>query len=212
MKPNRVVVPSDPGVLEQNREKWRKLLDQGAIFVFPTETLYGIGTSAKHDKGVLKIFELKGRKPDHPLPLIAANPGAAFSMWKNPPDWLANLARSFWPGPVTFVFRASENVSRYVTGGRGTVGIRVSPQPIARLLAELASGAIIATSANVSGGEPVLEPEELSESFRKGVDVIIDVGPLSSKTPSTVVDCTIYPPKLIREGVVPFSEILKALT
>ncbi|MFP5212072.1 MAG: L-threonylcarbamoyladenylate synthase, partial [Acidobacteriota bacterium] len=126
------------------------VLAEGVI-IYPTETLYGLGANPLSEEAVKKVYRVKGRDFDKPLPLIAANRAAALSAVARWTDLAEVLAESFWPGPLTLVLAASPRLPALIHAGTGKIGVRVSSHPVARVLAEASGGLITATSANESG-------------------------------------------------------------
>ncbi len=195
---------------ESDKKLWKELLQKGAVFIYPTETIYGIGTAPFKKEWVKNIYSIKGRSDKNPLPLIAStfdDAKKAFSEWNETAE---KLARSFWPGPLTIVLKANPLLPEILHSGTGKIAVRVSSNPIARLLAELAGGLIISTSANRSGEPPAKVPRLIHKDIFERVDAIIDTGPLEGK-PSTVVDCSGGDIKIIREGAVDKSKICEVL-
>ena len=121
------------------------------------------------------------------------------------------LMQTFWPGPLTLVFRAASSVSSRLTGGTGKIGIRVSSHPIARFLAEGLAGPLTATSANLSGGPECSSADAVIRALGELPDAVIDGGATPGGAGSTILDVTVFPPRILREGAIPRSLILNAL-
>ncbi len=197
--------------IKKYESEWRRMLIGGMVFLYPTETIYGLGTPPFNSENVLKIFKVKDRPATKPLPLIADSMEAVKRAWVDDvPEWLNDIAERFWPGPLTIIYKASSEISPYVHAGSCKVGVRISSHHIAKTLARLAGGLIIATSANLSGKNPIIDVSQADEKILERVDVIVDSGPLKYGMPSTVIDCTQSPPILIRQGAIPFESIIKA--
>ena len=108
-----------------------KVLKDGDLVAFPTETVYGLGADAQSPDAVRRIYEVKGRPEDHPL-IVHISEISDLEVWaKEIPDYAIDLARSFWPGPMTLVLKRSELAKDLITGGQDTVGIRVPDRPVA---------------------------------------------------------------------------------
>ena len=168
-----------------------RLLGQGALVGFPTETVYGLGADAINPSAVAKIFALKGRPQDHPLIVHVASV-AALSQWASEvPAAAQALAARFWPGPLTMILRKSDRVPTGVTGGQSTVGLRCPSHPMAQALlrdfARVGSGAIAAPSANRFGHVSPTTAEHVREEFGEGL-YVLDGGPCAVGLESTIVD------------------------
>jgi L-threonylcarbamoyladenylate synthase len=112
------------------------------------------------------------------------------------------LAARFWPGPLTIIGKAVAELPQEITAGTGTVGVRLPADENVRDLVRECGGALTATSANPSGREPARSAEEVRHYFREGIDLIIDGGEVTAIEPSTVVDATVSPPRIVREGAI----------
>ena len=185
------------------------LLREGGVVVYPTETVYGIGCIPSDPDAAQRICELKGRA-DKPLPLICADIKAARKVVEMTPD-AEKLATKFWPGPLTMVLPAKVKYSMWVQRGAKTLGVRVSPYPMAQKLAKEAGGVIVSTSANISGDEPAKSADEAKKIFGNKVDIILDGGPSPGVESSTVVDLSGEEVWLLRKGPVSGDEIMAAL-
>ena len=184
-------------------------LKNGALVAFPTETVYGLGADASNEKAVARIYEVKGRPQDHPLILHVASMNDITYWTEEVSDYAIALARSFWPGPMTLIFRRSDAAKDFVTGGQNTVGLRVPDHTLALgLLQEckkIGVHAIAAPSANrfghVSPTTAVAVQEEIG-AFLSAQDFILDGGPAQVGLESTIIDCTGDTPKILRPGAI----------
>ncbi|MCX7823388.1 MAG: L-threonylcarbamoyladenylate synthase [Syntrophobacterales bacterium] len=192
------------------RDLWRRLLGEGKIFFYPTETIYGLGVAPYQEKWVQDLYEAKGRPETKPLPIIASSLEHAKKVWAEWNPIAERLIKAFWPGPLTIVLEANTELPEIVHAKTGKLGIRVSPHPLARLLAELSGGLIIATSANPSGDAPISDPSLIPESIKKSIAVIIDSGTILG-LPSTVVDCSKGKFRILREGAISIKSLTLAL-
>ena len=177
---------------------------------FPTESFYGLGVDATNTDAVENLFTIKRR--DHDLPILIL-----ISSLKNLPQYVAytpssakKLGEKFWPGGLTMVFQSSAILSSALTSSTGKVGIRISSHPLANTLSKTLNVPITATSANISGMPPCIKADQVVEYFNNAVDLILDGGETQGKYPSTILDVTIDPPLLIREGMVKVEEIIKS--
>lgn len=184
-------------------------LHHGGIVAFPTETFYGLAADPRSALAVRKIFELKRRGLDQPLPLIAASVDQIADHVGTMTPLAERLASHAWPGPLTLIIPASPKLCDAVHLSTGKVAVRVSANPVARALAQSAGHAITSTSANISGDPPAATADRVAESFGEGIDVLIDAGPAPGALPSTIVDVTGDVPVLVRAGVVPWERVLE---
>ena len=150
-----------------------------------------------------RIFAAKGRPIGHPL--IVHLPGVEhLDAWaREVPESARALAARFWPGPLTLVLPAVADLDAAITAGTGTVAVRVPGSELARSLARRAGGAIVSTSANLSGEPPPTAPAELSSDLVARVDHVLDGGRTPGGQPSTIVEVTGDAVRVLREGVIP---------
>jgi L-threonylcarbamoyladenylate synthase len=184
-------------------------LKNGALVVLPTETVYGLGADATNEKAVARIYEVKARPHDHPLILHVASMNDITYWAEEISDYAIALARAFWPGPMTLIFKRSENAKDFVTGGQETVGLRVPDHKLALgLLQEckkIGVNAIAAPSANRFGHVSPTTAEAVQEeigTYLSAQDLILDGGPAQVGLESTIVDCTGNTPKILRPGAI----------
>ncbi len=177
-----------------------KILKKGGVVAYPTESFYALGVMALDEKAVKRIFKLKERSVDKPLPVIVGNLKVLKSMVKGIPLQAESLISRYWPGPLTLVFEAIDNLSVSLTAGTGKVAARIPGESFALSLARKASFPITATSANPSSLPPATNASEIRGYFEDGVDLIVDAGESPGGQPSTIVDITCHPPRLIRQG------------
>ena len=181
----------------------------GNLVAFPTETVYGLGADARNEKAVARIYSVKGRPSDHPLIVHIASIDCIQEWAIEVPEYAIVLARDFWPGPMTLVFKRSHFAADFITGGQDTVGLRVPNHEIA--LALLASfervggKGVAAPSANrfgrVSPTNAAAVIEELGQ-FMSSSDLVMDGGVSSVGIESTIIDCTGRTPHVLRPGAV----------
>jgi L-threonylcarbamoyladenylate synthase len=203
----------DPGKPDEGKlAEFVRILREGGVVAYPTETFYGLGADARNETAVDKIFRMKDRNHRNPLPVIVADNGQLHPLVEEIPPAATLLIQKFWPGPLTLVFRAAPAVSSRLTGGTGKIGIRVSSHPVARFLAAGLSGPLTATSANPSGGPECSSAEAVTRALGDLPDAVIDAGATSGGAGSTILDMTLVPPCILREGAIPRSLILNALT
>lgn len=169
----------------------------GGVVVFPTETVYGLAVRAGSPAAAARLRRLKGRPDGKPFQLIVSGPKAAGAICEFPED-AKRLAKAFWPGPLTLVLRF---------GKRKWAGVRLPDHAVARRLAQLCGGAIVSTSANISGFPPAKTADEAARELGSRVAFILDGGPAAIGKPSTVVKCTGRDVVLLREGAISREQI-----
>jgi L-threonylcarbamoyladenylate synthase len=188
-----------------------RVLARGGVVGYPTETYYGLGASPWDEAAAARLLALKGERGDRPIPLVLESRAAVLKVAAAVPAALDLLAGRFWPGPLTLVLVAREDLAAAVSAGSGTVGVRVSSHAVARTVARLAGGAATATSANPSGKEPPRTADEVEAYFGDSLDLLLDAGPAPGGPPSTVLDLVAEPPRIVRPGAVPAKALAAAL-
>ena len=184
----------------------------GGVAAIPTDTLYGLAANPFDVAAINKLFTIKRRDLEKAIPLVAADIAQVEASIGVLPPLGARLARAFWPGPLTLVVRAPETLAVEVTGGTGTVGVRVPACEVTRALCAAARLPLTATSANISGEPPTNLPETVAAALGARLDVLIDSGPTAGGPPSTIVDVTGPEPRLIRAGAITWDAVLAAAT
>jgi L-threonylcarbamoyladenylate synthase len=188
-----------------------EILRAGGVVVYPTETFYGLGVDALNQKAIKKVFTIKGRSFAQPLLILIPEQDYLPRYVTEVSEKARRLMEHFWPGPLTMVFSASPQLPSILTAGTKKIAIRISPHPIARALTSAFAGPLTSTSANISGEQSPATAKEVFSHLGEMIDLIIDGGKTPGQMPSTIVDVTFSPPQLVREGVIPFSEILTFL-
>lgn len=179
----------------------------GGLVLYPTETVYGLGTDACSDEAVAKVFAAKARPLEDPIPVAVNSLELAQQIAELTP--IAELAfKKFLPGPLTVVVKAKSNkISKLVTGGTANIGIRIPDHPVVLKLIDFVGGPITATSANLSGKSAPSTIREALEQLGKRVDVALDSGKCKLGTPSTVVDLSSGSLRVLREGPISRKEL-----
>ncbi len=187
------------------------IMRAGGLVVFPTETVYGLGTIASNQQAVLSVFTAKRRPNNTPLPVQIADISMLPLVTLNPPDNAYILARTFWPGPLTIVLPRNPSISDAVTAGNNTVGVRIPDHAIMlQILKELKAPAV-ATSANISGCPPPTTAREAADQIGQSVDLIIDSGPCQIGASSTVISLSGADINILRQGSVTLEELTQTL-
>lgn len=183
----------------------------GEIIVFPTDTVYGMGTSSLIPEAAREIFRVKERPADKPLILLIAELGDVYEYASDVSEPARRLIDRYWPGPLTLIFKKSARVLPEVTAGGDTVGIRCPDNIIARELIRLTGVALATTSANIGGQPSPQTAEEAKQSLWGRVSYIVDGGEAKLGVESTVVDLSSGKPKLVREGFLSWDELRQEL-
>jgi L-threonylcarbamoyladenylate synthase len=211
------VLEVDPAHPEGNDRAIRAAsaaLREGGLVAFPTETVYGLAARPDDPAATVRVFEAKRRPAGLSLPVLCASSAEAFTLVERT-EAASRLARRFWPGPLTMVLPRNDSTRRWYLGGRGdSIGVRVPDHPISLALLA-ATGPLAATSANISGHPPLLDPDPIVEAFGDSVAVYLmlprGVRP-PGRRPSTVVDLgDPRGPRVLREGPVDERVIREAL-
>jgi L-threonylcarbamoyladenylate synthase len=184
-------------------------LKAGNLVAFPTETVYGVGADATNKAAIARIYRVKGRPADHPL-IVHLHSVQAMDDWvEDIPTYAISLARDFWPGPMTLILKRSSLAQDFITGGQGTVGIRVPDHVVALALLEafhkVGGHGVAAPSANRFGQVSPTTAQAVSDElgqYLKPEDQILDGGPCAVGVESTIIDCTGTTPKILRPGAI----------
>ena len=185
-----------------------KIISAGGVIAFRTDTFYGLGADPFNASAVAKIRELKGREENKPILLLLSDASLADRFIADRSKAFEEVARKFWPGPLTIVGAAGSNLPPEITAGTGTVGVRVPADESVRELVRECGGALTATSANPSGREPARSAQEVHDYFGDRLDLVIDGGEVTATEPSTVLDVTTVPPRVVRQGALRVEESL----
>lgn len=195
-----------------------KQLLAGQLVAFPTETVYGLGADATNREAVARIYTVKGRPADHPLIVHLADAQDIAEWAQEISDYAIDLARSFWPGPMTLILKRSELAKDFITGGQETVGVRVPDHTLALAFLnefkKLGGKGIAAPSANRFGQVSPTTAEAVREElieYMDADDLILDGGPSLVGVESTIIDCTGEAPRILRPGAITI-EMIEAVT
>ena len=193
--------------MESRIEEAAAILREGGVLGIPTETVYGLGANGLDPDAVRKVFEAKGRPQDNPL--ILHIPGAQWlpRYCKDVPYLAYELARRFWPGPLTMILKRADCVPDETTAGLDTVGVRCPDHPVALAVIREAGVPVAAPSANISGRPSCTTAQDVLEDMDGRIDGIVDGGPCQVGVESTIVDRTSNPPRLLRPGGLPLEKL-----
>lgn len=201
-------------IASQSIESGRQAADiisRSGVIAFRTDTFYGLGADPLNQAAVRRIKELKGREDNKPILIVISDHNQVDRFINSISPTFELLARKFWPGPLTLIGEARSELPDDITAGTKTVGVRLPNDERVRQLVRSCGGALTATSANPSQLAPATTAFQVEEYFGVRLDLIIDDGVAQTDRPSTVVDVSSDQPRLIREGVVAWSEISNAL-
>ncbi len=179
----------------------------GGLVVYPTETVYGLGTDACSDEAVAKVFTAKVRPIEDPISVAVNSLEMARQFTQLTPK-AEVIFKKFLPGPLTVILEAKPSISKLLTAGTGKVGVRVPDHPVALKLLDFVGGPITSTSANITGKPAPTTVREALDQIGKSVDLALDAGKCKLGVPSTVVDLTKEPFEVLREGPITKEEIL----
>ncbi len=188
-----------------------EILAAGGLVAVPTETVYGLAGNGLNEAAVEKIYEVKGRPARKPLSLMVPGPEALDMYGEDVPPGAYILAERFWPGPVTIVVKAKETIPAIVLAGGDTVGLRCPAQEKTLQLLKTCGVPLAAPSANPSGAESPKSAEEVLAYFDGAIEAVLDGGVCAIGKESTLVDVTVSPYGILREGAVPEGDICRAL-
>jgi L-threonylcarbamoyladenylate synthase len=202
------ILPIDPcSPEEQTIGEATQLLDRGGLVAFPTDTLYGLGADATSPSAVEAVFRAKERPPNKPLIVLARDLAMVNNLVEGIDEKARLLMNRFWPGPLTLVLPASPRLPSSLTGNTGRIGVRIPRSPIALALLRAVSFPLTAPSANRSGGRDPLSAQMVWEELGGRIDLVLDGGPVGG-IPSTILDLTSHPPRLIREGAISLQALI----
>jgi L-threonylcarbamoyladenylate synthase len=189
-------------IAEADIERAVRILRDGGLVAFPTETVYGLGADAANPEAVHRIFSAKGRPADHPLIVHIPEAGQMQEWAREIPEEARTLASLHWPGPLTIVLPRSEHAPDVVTGGLDTIALRVPGHPLALALLDAFGRGLAAPSANRHGRVSPTTAEHVREELGDAVEMILDGGPCGIGLESTIVDLSSGSPRVLRPGAV----------
>ncbi len=202
MQTKTVKVTEDIKKEEYIYEEAGRILREGGLVAFPTETVYGLGGNGLDPDASGKIYAAKGRPSDNPLILHIADKEMLYDIAENVSDKAEKLIDEFWPGPLTMVFKKAEKVPFTTTGGLDSVAVRMPSHPMATAMIRAAGVPIAAPSANVSGRPSPTLAKHVVEDMDGRIEMILDGGNIAIGIESTIVDMTSEPPVILRPGYI----------
>lgn len=208
-----IIEKVDPGHIDTDvMEQAGKLIAEGELVAFPTETVYGLGGDAFDPDASRKIYAAKGRPSDNPLIVHIADFDDMKRVAREVPEQAKKLADAFWPGPLTMIVWKSDAVPEATTGGMQTVAVRMPNHPVALELIRRSGCLIAAPSANTSGRPSPTEAQHVAEDLSGKIAMILDGGPVGIGIESTIIDLTEEKPMILRPGYITpemLSEVLQ---
>jgi L-threonylcarbamoyladenylate synthase len=198
----RVIAVEPLGPARSALHQAAAVLRAGGLVAFPTETFYGLGAAALDPGAVRRVFEIKGRPDGKPVLVLVDSVAMLDAVALEVSPRARTLMAAHWPGALTLVFRARSEVPAEVTAGTGTVGVRLSAHAVARALVTALGQPITAPSANPSGSTPPTTGAAVLAHFGGRLDLLLDGGATTGGEPSTVLDVTVDPPRVVRAGAV----------
>jgi len=197
----KLLSPNDLEVIQ-------KKLDGGGIVAFPTETVYGLGVDISDEKAIAQLYKIKGRDFSKPLSIFISSVKMLRKYVEDISPMAMKLMATHWPGPLTLVFKASENVPEAILAAGDTVGIRMSSHPYVTQILNQFQKPITATSANRSGFKSARSAAEVRAYFPNDINCIVE-NPLSEgEVESTVVDVSHNQCRVLREGAIESHELI----
>jgi len=197
--------------LQIGLKKAAEVINSGGMVAFPTESFYGLAVSVENEKAIQRLFDVKKRRSDQPILILVPSVERLDQIALHIPKIARLLMSRFWPGALTLIFEAKPNLSQVLTAGTGKIGVRLSSHPIATALAEAVGMPITGTSANISGEPACSSAKEVHHSLGEKIDFILDGGKTAGGKGSTILDVTVDPPQILREGMVSREKIMECL-
>jgi L-threonylcarbamoyladenylate synthase len=189
----------------------RAVLKRNGVIAVPTETFFGLAVNPFLEEALARLFALKDRAPGKPVLVLVDGPERLHQVACEVPGLARRLMEKFWPGPLTIILPSLPDLPRLLTGGTGTIAVRQPRQALTcRLIAALGFP-ITGTSANRAGGRPGIRAEEVAREFGDHLDLVLEAGPCPGGLPSTIVDLTKSPPRLVRAGAMPLAELAEIM-
>ena len=182
------------------------LLRDGGIIAYPTDTSYGLGGDPFNDSAIERIFKMKGRPEAKPI-LLLVDAVVTAEQVIQPTEVFYQVVEKFWPGPLTIITHAKSSLPSKVTAGTNTIGVRWPIAPFATTLVSRFGKPLTATSANRTGMPSAVTADEVRHQLGESIDALVDGGMLPARGGSTLLDVSLDPPELLREGPLPFDAL-----
>jgi len=189
----------------------RTVLKRNGVIAVPTETFYALAVNPFQAEALVRVFALKDRAPGKPVLVMVDGPERLNQVALEVPGLARRLMEKFWPGPLTIIFPSLPHLPRLLTGGTGTIAVRQPRQALTRRLIAALGFPITGTSANRAGCRPLVRADEVAREFGDLLDLILEAGPCPGGLPSTIVDVTKSPARLVRAGAIPPAEVAEIM-
>lgn len=184
-----------------------KVLRLGGVIVYPTDSVYGIACHALNPKAVSRVRDIKGRDRDKPLQVEVSMDFAG--RYAQLDETAAKVIKAFWPGAVSLIVRKKPSMPDFIS--KDTICLSCQANKVSRRISALFGKPFVTTSANTAGEKPPCSLEELSDSIASAVDFILDGGPTKYGMPNTIIDLTVKPARILRDGPVKKQQIREIL-
>ena len=196
-------------------DKWTLLsqeIKKGSLIIYPTDTVYGLGAIVTNEQSINNVYLAKSRSFSSPLiALLSSVDKVEEVAYVSDKNLLKKLAKAFWPGALTVILKRKEHIPSIMVSGGDTIGVRIPNLDLAIKIIDLAGGILATTSANISGEATPKSYDELSETIKSKVDILIDSGKCKLGEASTIIDLTSDVPKILRKGAISIEEIEKII-
>lgn len=187
-------------------ERAAGMLSEGKLVAFPTDTLYGVGADAFDETALAALFQVKGRSLEKGIPVLLADREHIDLVARKIPPYASELIERFWPGPLTLVVPRRMDLPANLSPN-SNIAVRMPDHDVARALIRAAGGAVATTSANLSGAPAARDAGEALRALHGRVAAVVDAGPAPHGIASTIVDCTVDPPQILRRGALSAGEL-----
>jgi L-threonylcarbamoyladenylate synthase len=187
----------------------RDVILAGGVVAIPTESFYGLAVNATDEKAIHRVIAAKKRPEKNPILILISSMDAVNDYVESVPGVAAELMKQFWSGGLTLLFKAKASLPSLLTGGTGKIGVRLSSHFLPTELARLAGVAVTGTSANLSGQPACTNAQEVMDALGNEIDLILDDGETPGGKGSTVLDVTVDPAQILREGMVARDALLR---
>jgi L-threonylcarbamoyladenylate synthase len=197
---------------DETRARAARIVAAGGVIAFRTDTFYGLGADPFNRAAISRINSLKGRDAGKPVLVVISDRAEAERFILENSPLFNSVSERHWPGALTIVVKARAEVPDELTAGSRTIGLRLPDDAEVRALIRACGGALTATSANLAGGPPARNAEEVTNAFPSTLDLIVDGGAATGDKPSTVLDLSRGHVRLVREGAISRSQLQETLS
>jgi len=203
----RILSAEDPAAINEAA----RILRRGGVAAFPTDTVYGLGAHSLNSEAIERLYLVKGRPRTKAIALLLSEKEEMAEVAKDIPEVAWYLGERFWPGGLTLVLALREGLPEALSAGGRTIGVRVPAHAVALSLIRAVGAPLATTSANLSGRPSPTLAQEVARELGEQVDLLLDGGPCPGGVPSTVLDLTQCPPRILRQGAIPQDALMQAI-